>query len=309
MSEGIERTVVHYALNDPRTTRGGVESFAQNLGLVFREVLFMTPNSRDLALVRERRLPVICDNQWVLDWPSDVPVIGFQHGVVLEKLFALRKRELVGLARRQARAAKRPNTLWVACARWISDTFARLHGNRAAHVIYHPVDVERFDGRLDNAGSRLVLHDGRFPHKGSLVYPRLARAFPDYRFEPLACTPAEVPERLRRARAFLHLSSYEGNSIVCNEAMAMNLPCLFTRVGLARDGEALDIECIPRGYVYGPFSPFRSGRLLAAVGEFLQSAETRGFAPRRWVETNASLSATRARWAEALASFDALGWG
>ena len=136
MVELIERSVVHYALNDPRTTRGGVESFAQNLGLVFREVLFMTPKTRDLALVRERRLPVICDNQLVLDWPSDVPVIGFQHGVVLKKLFALRKRELLGLARRQARAAARKNTLWVACARWISETFARLHGNRAAHVIY-----------------------------------------------------------------------------------------------------------------------------------------------------------------------------
>jgi glycosyltransferase involved in cell wall biosynthesis len=309
MAHVSERAVVHYALNDPRAVRGGVESFAQNLGLVFREVLYMTPETRDLALVRARRLPVICDNQWVLDWPEDVPVIGFEHGVVLKKLFALRKRELAGLARRQARAAKRRNTLWLACARWISETFGRLYGNRAAHVVYHPVDLERFDGRLDNAGSRLVLHDGRFPHKGSLVYPRLAEAFPDFDFEPLDCTPAEVPERMRRARAFMHLSSYEGNSIVCNEAMAMNLPCLFTRVGLALDGEPLDIECLPRGLVYGPLAALRTERLLRSVRRFLQSLDTRRYEPRRWVEAHASLAVTRARWADALGSFDQMPWG
>jgi glycosyltransferase involved in cell wall biosynthesis len=308
MDQRLERTVVHYALNDPRSTRGGVESFAQNLGLVFRDVLFMTPQTRDEALVRERRLPVICDNQWVLDWPEDIPVVGFQHGVVWRKFFALRKRELIGLARRQARAAARKNTLWVACARWISEAFAELHGNRAAHVIYHPVDLERFDGRLENDGSRLVLHDGRFPHKGSLVYPRIATAFPDFSFEPLGCSPDEVPDRLRRACAFLHLSSYEGNSIVCNEAMAMNLPCLFTRVGLALDGEPLDVECVPRDFVYGPLASLRSGRLVESVRGFLASLEARRYEPRRWVETHASLAATRARWAEAMTSFDTFAW-
>ncbi len=309
MAELIERTVVHYALNDPRSVRGGVETFAKNLGLVFREVLFMTPKTRDLDLVRARRLPVICDNQWVLDWPKEIPVIGFQHGVVRKKLWALGKRELVGLALRQARAAKRKNTLWIACARWISETFARLHWNRAEHVIYHPVDLARFDGRLDGAGSRLVLHDGRTPHKGSLVYPRLARAFPEFRFEPLDCPPEQVPERMRKACAFVHLSSYEGNSIVCNEAMAMNLPCLFTEVGLVLDGEPLDVERVPRGWVYGPFAGFHAARLRERVGSFLRSLGERRYEPRRWVESNASLGATQARWAEAMASFDRLPWG
>jgi len=305
----IPRTVVHYALNDPREVRGGVETFARNLGLVFEEVLFMTPKTRDEALVRSRRLPVICDNQWVLDWPTDVPVIGFQHGVVLKKLVALRQRELLGLAVRQSRAAKRQGTLWVACARWISEAFGRLHGNRATHVIYHPVDLERFDGRLDNASSRLVLHDGRIPHKGSLVYPELARAFPEFRFEPLDCPPERVPERLRAACAFFHLSSYEGNSIVCNEAMAMNLPCLFTEVGLLLDGEPLDVARLPRNVVYGPLAAFRAGRLRERVGAFLRSLGERRYEPRRWVESHASLSTTRAGWAAALASFDRLPWG
>ena len=269
----------------------------------------MTPKTRDEALVRERRLPVVCDNQWVLDWPADIPVIGFQHGVVLKKLFALRKRELAGLALRQARAAKRKNTLWVACARWISEAFARLHGNAAAHVIYHPVDLERFDGRLDNAGSRLVLHDGRIPHKGSLVYPRLIRAFPEFRFEALDCPPERVPDRLRTACAFFHLSSYEGNSIVCNEAMAMNLPCLFTEVGLLLDGEALDVAHVPRDLVYGPLAGLRAARLRERVGAFFASLGERHYEPRRWVERHASLSATRAGWAAALDSFDRLPWG
>jgi hypothetical protein len=269
----------------------------------------MTPKTRNLELVRARRLPVIADNQWVLDWPEDVPVIGFQHGVVFRKFLALRQRELLTLARRQARAAKRKNTLWVACARWIAEEFGRLHGNRAAHVIYHPVDLERFDGRLDNAGSRLVLHDGRTPHKGSLVYPRLAPAFPDFRFEPLDCAPEQVPARLRTACAFFHLSSYEGNSIVCNEAMAMNLPCLFTEVGLALDGEPLDVEKVPRQIVYGPLAPFRGAVLRARVGAFLGSLGTRRYEPRRWVERNASLGVTRERWGEVLESFDALRWG
>jgi Glycosyl transferases group 1 len=309
MSDLRDRAIVHYALNDPRLVKGGVETFAQNLGLVFGEVMYMTPATRDLELVRSRRLPVVCDNQWVLDWPEDVPVIGFQHGVVLKKLMALRKKELIGLARRQARAAKRNNTLWIACARWISETFARLHGNGAAHVIYHPVDLERFDGRLENEDSRLVLHDGRFPHKGSLVYPRLAAEFPRFRFEPLACPPEAVPDRLRHASAFFHLSSYEGNSIVCNEAMAMNLPCLFTAVGLALDGEDLDVARMPREWVYGPLAPFRQGLVLGAVRQFLDSLGQRRYEPRRWVESHASLAITRARWAEALRSFDALPWG
>lgn len=304
----VPRTIVHYALNDPRVARGGVETFGRTLASMFDEVLFMTPATRDEHLVRERRLPVICDNQFVLDWPEDIPVIGFQHGVGFEKLLALKQRDLVGLAWRQARAAKRRNTLWVACARWVSERFGRLHGNGAAHVIRYPVDLGRFDGRLDNAGSRLVLHDGRTPHKGSLVYPGIARAFPEYRFEPLDVPPERVAERMQSACAFVHLSRYEGNSVVCNEAMAMNLPCLFTRVGLALDREELDVASVPYEWVYGPFAGLRSRRLLGRVRTFLESIATRRYAPRGWVEKNASLPVAQARWADAIADFDRLPW-
>jgi len=309
MPEPLDRAVVHYALNDPRVVRGGVETFARTLGRFFREVVYMTPGTRDERLVRERRLPVVCDNHWVLDWPESIPVIGFQHGVAHVKAKAIGGRETRDLARRQALAAKRPNTLWGAGARWISDTFGELHGNRAARVIYYPVDLERFDGKLDNDGSRLVLHDGRTPHKGSRIYPWLAPACEGFRIEPLLGPSDEVPDRLREACAFIHLSSYEGNSVMCTEAMAMNLPCFFTRVGLFRDGHALDVWSVPRELAFGPMARFRRGRLLGEVRSFLGSIGTRRYEPRRWVSENASLDAAHGGWVELMRSFDAMRWG
>ncbi|HEX6766791.1 MAG TPA: glycosyltransferase [Polyangiaceae bacterium] len=304
----IERTVVHYSQHDPREWSGGVETFGRRLARVFREVVYMTPATRDEARVRSQRLPVICDNQYVLDWPPDVPVIGFQHGVGALKALALPNRGTWRLALAQARAAKRPNTTWVACARWIADAFRRLHGVRGTKVLYHRVDLDVFDGRLQNDDSRLVLHDGRAPHKGSLVYPYLARAFPAYRFEPLDCPPEGVPERMRRAAAFVHLSSYEGNSIVCNEAMAMNLPCFFTRVGLFREDPAADVVVVPRRLVFGPVASFGRRTLKARFGEFLESLATKRYEPRRWVEENASFAGYDDAWRDVLRGFDTLSW-
>jgi hypothetical protein len=308
MPDPLERTIVHFALNDPREARGGVETFARTLGRFFREVLYMTPKTLDLARVQRERLPMVCDNQWVLEVPPDIPVIGFQHGVAREKFKAMPSRDTLDLARRQARAARRPNTLWLAGARWISETFGALYGSRAEQVIYYPVDLERFDGRLRNEGSRLVLHDARTPHKGSHIYPWLAPAFPNYRFEPLLGPSDEVPDRLGEACAFFHLSSYEGNSVMCTEAMAMNLPCFFTEVGLFRDGLGLDVFGVPRGLAYGPFAGLRKQRLIAETGRFLSSLGTRRYEPRRWVEANASLDAARVGWAGAMRAFDRLPW-
>ena len=268
----------------------------------------MTPATLDLELVRARRLTVICDNQWVLDIPDEIPVVGFQHGVAWNKFLALKDRGTWALARRQARAARRRNVLWVACARWVGEAFARLHGNGAAHVVHYPVDTERFDGRRDGADPRLILHDGRTPHKGSLIYPWLSAARPDFRFEPLGCAPEAVSDRMRQGAAFIHLSSYEGNSVVCNEAMAMNLPCFFTEVGLMHDGFALDVATVPRSFVYGPFARLRRGQLLERIDAFLASLGRRTYAPRAWVEANASIPVARSRWADAMRSFDALPW-
>jgi hypothetical protein len=81
MPDPLDRTVVHYALNDARAVKGGVETFGRMLAKIFREVVYMTPGTRDEARVRAERLAVVCDNQHVLEWPADIPVIGFQHGV------------------------------------------------------------------------------------------------------------------------------------------------------------------------------------------------------------------------------------
>jgi glycosyltransferase involved in cell wall biosynthesis len=255
--------------------------------------------------VRRDRLPVVCDNHWVRDWPSDVPVIGFQHGFAASKFLTTRSRGDLRLALAQRVAARRANTLWVACARWIGERFGRWFGNAAAHVIYHPVDLERFDGRLENQGSKLVLHDARSPHKGELIVAELARAFPELSFEPLDCAPADVPDRMRHAAMFLHLSRYEGNSIVCNEAMAMNLPCLFTRVGLMLDGaERFDVKLVE------PRLAFRGGAPLAdAFRSFLRWSRERKPNPRAFCLEQTNVEENRRVWSRVLADFESrFGW-
>ncbi len=298
-------SVVHYGKNDPERHVGGVETFARSLQLAFRDVQFATPGSIDLDYVRTQRLPVVCDNHWVLDWPEDIPVIGFQHGVASVKRRATGNWSDFQLARRQKKAARRRNTLWVACAQWIARTFEEHYGNGARHVIYHIVDLERFSGRLDNAGSRLVLHDARSSLKGSRQIAQLQRAFPEWRFEPLACQPHEVPERMSKAAAFVHLSKYEGNSIVCNEAMAQNLPCLFTRVGLMQDASGPSQVA-----TIDPETAFRNASALRqAVAEFLGSLASRTYSPRQWVLENASLEKNLAAWARVMDDFKRMPWG
>lgn len=296
---------INLCKGDPRTTTGGVQTFARNLALSFASVDFMTPDTLDVDRIRRERIPLICDNQTVLCVPDDVPVIGWQHGVGLEKLLATREPWRIALAVQQYRAAKRKNTLWCAGARWIGEYFGKISGNAAKHVIYYPVDTDRFDGMLDNAGSNLILHDGRTPHKGKHLIAELVKAFPRWRFESLACKPAEVPDRMRKARAFIHLSRYEGNSIVCNEAMAMDLPCLFTDVGLLRDvNRPSDIQVIPMKRAFSD-----PAFLVRETGTFLASLETRRYNPRGWALQNITQAHAIAGWTEIMASFQALsGW-
>jgi hypothetical protein len=304
MPTRIPRRVVHYSSLNPETTQGGVESFARNLRLSFEHVELMTPGTRDESRVRRERLPVICDNQLVLDWPADIPLVGFRHGVAWRKFQVTRSLHDLGLAARQRRAARRPKVVWAACARWIDEAFARVADGPGAAVIYHPVDLDRFDGRLDNAASRLVLHDARSEHKGRGLLERLTASLPEYRFEALACASAEVPDRMRKAAAFVHLSRYEGNSIVCNEAMAMNLPCLFSRVGLMLDADQrFDVEQVDPDLAFG-----QPAALLQAVRAFLTSLQSRRYNPRAWVTDRASIEATRAAWSRCLEAFDRLSW-
>ena len=171
-------------------------------------------------------------------------------------------------------------------------------------MVYHQVDVARFDGLLDNEGTNLVLHDGRSEHKGKALFAHLVKALPQWRFETLNCAPADVPDRMRQGAAFLHLSRYEGNSIVCNEAMAMNLPCLFTRVGLMNDGEDLDVAIIESEDVYGP-----RDKMVETVKAFLDELSTRTYTPRRWTMANATPDAHVAAWRTVMNDFaERSGW-
>ena len=296
----IPLTVIHYSGHDPQTTIGGVQTFARNLRSIFDDVQFMTPTNRDLQYALKQRIPVICDNQRVLDWPKRIPVIGFQHGVGAVKFDVTRSQRHRQLARAQKRAAKRQNTLWVACAEWIGTTFGQLYGNRAEHVVYHTVDVSRFDGKLENTGSRLILHDARTSHKGAALLKEVKMAFPEWRIEPLDCAPDQVPERMRRARAFIHLSLYEGNSIVCNEAMAMNLPCMFTTVGLMRDSNRpSEVYLVDPDEIYG----IRK-YLIEQVGAFLESLESKTYNPRAWILENAIPEVSLAKWIRVMTQFE-----
>ncbi len=87
----IPLTVIHYSRHDPRRVTGGVERFGLTLERVFERVEFLTPDCRrERREALSRQIPIICDNQRVMDWPEGHPVIGFQHGVGAVKFQATR---------------------------------------------------------------------------------------------------------------------------------------------------------------------------------------------------------------------------
>ncbi len=300
----IPMRVVHHSRHDPRDRAGGVEAFARRLGAVFEDVEFTWSGHPGIAALARDRAIVICDNDTALDWPSRLPLIAFQHGVAWQKLWVTRTLTDARLALRQWHAARRARTVWVACARWIADAFGTQHAGAPQHVIYHHVDPHEFDGRLDNTGSRLVLHDARTRHKGAQLVELLAAALPSWQFAQLACAPGQVADRLRTAAAFVHLSRYEGNSIVCTEAMAMNLPCVFANVGLVRDVAAghvqLDVGLVDARRVHA--SPQHA---IAEVGRLLDIMHVHPPSPRRFVEAYATVAIARSRWRRVLADYAA----
>ena len=138
--------------------------------------------------------------------------------------------------------------------------------------------------------------------KGRKQIQWLKKSFPEIRFEPLNCEPTAVPDRMRSGAAFVHLSRYEGNSIVCNEAMAMNLPCLFTRVGLMNDadGPHADVFVIDRDRAFASRDYLRS-RFAA----FLSSLQTRQYRPREWVKRHANQAKYIDTWRQIVEDFKA----
>ena len=301
----IPLTVIHYHKHDPLKTKGGVQTFALNLKLIFKEVQFMTPKDCDFKYAMKHHIPVISENQGVVDWPKKYAVVGFQHGVGAVKFNVTQSKVHRRMASAQKRAAKRKNTIWVACAEWISTTFGQLHNTATEHIIYHAVDIDKFDGKLENHGSRLILHDARTMHKGKALIEKIKKAFPEWKFELLGCSHNQVPDRMRGARAFIHLSRYEGNSIVCNEAIAMNLPCLFTAVGLMKDqNHPTDV------YIVDPDDIYDNPQILVKeVGTFFNSLNTRKYNPRDWILANATPEINVKKWYQVMTHYQKLsGW-
>lgn len=304
-TEKLPHHVISYIHNDPTVTSGGVETFARNLEHIFERVEHVTRRNRDVDYVERYHLPVICDNQLVTDWPESVPLIGFQHGVAAVKVRRTKKPGHWLMARGQRRAARRPNTVWAANAEWVAATSRELYGSPVKHVVYNPTDMERFDGLLTGDQPRLILHDARKRHKGSALMKTIERAYPNWEFRLLPGPNPVVQDQMRHARAFMHLSLYEGNSLVCNEAMAMDLPCLFTRVGLMQDsGGPTEVYLVDPDEVYGS-----RAMLVEEVGKFLESLETRAYNPRQWVLDHGTLDISRAKWREVMDDFEEMsGW-
>jgi len=288
----ISLTICHYSAKNPLVHTGGVETFARSLSRIFERVIYLTPNeTRHLSEILRKGIPVVCDNHHCLTIPAHYPVIAFQHGIAKVKHSVTKKSFDRHLAILQQKAASRRNTIWVSCAKWISDAFEVLHGNKAYDVIYHPIDIERFTPNPKRTEGNLILHDARTKHKGAREVQFLSRQFPQYRFEALNCIPADVPERFQQATAFLHLSKYEGNSIVCNEAMAMNLPCFFNEVGLFQDDFLFDVY-LRRDHA----KLFWKSSLKKDFRNFSQTLFQRNYNPRRWILENATYEIARGKW-------------
>mgnify|MGYP001199214424 FL=1 len=305
--------VIYYNDKNPLTTTGGVQTFAKGLRSIFDSVEYMTPKNLDLQYILREKIPVICTNEMVSDIPDYIPVIGFQHGVGAIKYSATKSSGHKRLKKSQMEASKRPNTIWIACADWIASKFKELYGNQTKHVIYHQIDTETFDGKLENDNSRLILHDARTKHKGSTLLPIIEEAFPDWNFESLNCQPENVPERMRKAKAFIHLSRYEGNSIVCNEAMAMNLPCMFTNVGLMQDkNRPREIYLLETEKVYKSYfgiTIVNKTELINQTGLFINSLDNKDYNPRKWILENAVASVSNKKWEQTMIDFQQLsGW-
>ena len=84
----------------------------------------------------------------------------------------------------------------------------------------------------------------------------------------------------------------------------MNLPCLFTRVGLMNDGEDLDVTIVESEDVYG-----KRDHMVETVKAFLDGLSTRTYTPRRWTMENATPEAHVAAWRTVMADFaQRAGW-
>lgn len=295
--------IIHYSKDDPLTTTGGVQSFAKGLNQIFQDVEFMTPKNLNVKYILTNQIPVICDNQMVSDIPEKIPVIGFQHGVGAVKYSVTGSSGHRKLRRAQKKASKRPNTIWVSCADWIAKKFEELYGNKTSNVIYHHIDTDLFDGNLNNENSKLILHDARTVHKGLNILPIIEKEFHEWKFESLNCHPNEVPDRMKSARAFIHLSKYEGNSIVCNEAMAMDLPCMFTTVGLLQDSNRpSDVYLIDADKVYTD----NNNILLEEARLFINSLKEKKYNPRKWILNNATSLISYKKWMQTMIEFQTL---
>ena len=175
---------------------------------------------------------VIVDNQDATAIPAAYAVLAVQHGCAMEDGLRGRASDLLALGRKQAMAARRKRTAWVACSDWAAYHCRQHTGTLADRIIYGCVDTERFfpseRQRTRDAKRPVVLHDCADVVVGK-VTAELGKAF---EVRALAVPAGKVPDAMREADIWLCLSLSEGLPTVVMEAQATGLVVVGTNVGV-----------------------------------------------------------------------------
>jgi len=298
----IDREIIHhcrYSVHHPQ--KGGVENFGLNLKNIFKKVHFTLPGdiTPDLVrLVQAKNIPIICDYHSVLDWPEEVKTIGFQHGCAQLRGEITGETMLKEIGREQVVASKRRNAVWVADSQWVSDMCEKYYGRSAEYIIYHAVSDDFF--RNSRTHQRVpvtkVFHDARLAHKGRDIIPVLQEAFPKISFIQLQCKHSKIIDVLKDCDVFMHLSKYEGNSIMCNEVMALNIPLVTTDVGLFHEDLGVEeIRIVPVGGCFGE----NKDRLIEIFGQYVSALNNRKIGVEKinqWHQSHATNAHNEILW-------------
>lgn len=197
---------------------------------------------------------VIADNQWVENIPVEIPVIGVLHGCAAENAERNNTYNEMGIMiEQQKAAARRPNTLWVACSKYSDDmcfkhyddkSFLRITSIHSPVTHGLPLDLYKPDGsKLKKVDRPIVIHDCRGENKGEHVIPVLSEQITSFEFkhvqEGLAKMTSfeEDVKKYYRGDIYMSISRSEGNSYALLAAMACGIPVLATNTGVFYDDD------------------------------------------------------------------------
>jgi len=134
----------------------------------------------------------------------------------------------------------------VACSKSTNDSMMRFLGFTADETINNPADTYTFSpGQRQKQPdfSKPIHITGRFAgkHKGGELIVKIMEALPDtYKIIPMQnIHPLQRPSFYQAMDIYLSLSTFEGCSMVLNEALATGLPIISCMSGLLEDVELI----------------------------------------------------------------------